>query len=208
VLAAVSVCLALLGYDVNVACYSKSLSQRDQEAFKEMFRAFGVDGNVTYDTISDLAGKQLNAKGKIRDLALAAIQNVGGAQAAAALQPRPAILLLDEGDVFFSNSFCGKSYNAITSLCNEHTAAVFRQIWARRATPLTMQGVQALPAFAALVQALPRDSRPLIDRAVADALWDLQAYNANPGLHPYTVVDKKIAYADNDGQTTDTFFGS
>ena len=49
-----SIIFALLGYETDVVCYSNILSKRDEKAFKEIFKLFGVDSKIRYNTIREL----------------------------------------------------------------------------------------------------------------------------------------------------------
>ncbi len=116
--------------------------------------------------------------------------------------------LLDEVDVFFSESFCGSSYNAITTLCCRETQAIFKHLWDRRTQRHTLATIKALPEYAQLVSSrVAADVVPLVDKAFAAVLQDLASYNANPQLRPYEVKGNLIAYADGDGFCTSTYFG-
>ena len=53
--------LALLGFDVYCACYSSHLSQRDHEAFQELFDRLDVGGNIQYGTLEALCESVINA---------------------------------------------------------------------------------------------------------------------------------------------------
>jgi hypothetical protein len=67
-LAGLASVLALLGYDVDCACYSAYLSERDYQEFEGMFRAFKVEGKISYGTFSQLAENVLNSGGSVREL--------------------------------------------------------------------------------------------------------------------------------------------
>ena len=58
--------LALHGYDVYCACYSKHLIQRDFDEFKFVFEALTVHNFVEYGTIEELIENLLNSQGDIR----------------------------------------------------------------------------------------------------------------------------------------------
>ena len=41
---------AILGFDVNIVCYSTYLTRRDSEIFKELFNDIDVENNIKYGT--------------------------------------------------------------------------------------------------------------------------------------------------------------
>ena len=61
--------MALMGYRVDVVCYSKYLSERDYDNFKHIFCAFKVDKKIFYGTFDDISNKLINEGGNIRELA-------------------------------------------------------------------------------------------------------------------------------------------
>jgi hypothetical protein len=127
-LAVVSMVMALLGFRVSVACYSKDLSSRDEAAFKAVFCDLGLQQAISYGTFDALCEQAINNSGNIRNMALerlTAKAPMSGASAAAAspskaapakdddeivtpgvvpLKDRPLVLLVDEVDVFFDKS--------------------------------------------------------------------------------------------------------
>jgi hypothetical protein len=60
-LAVTSCVLALLGFDVDCACYSDYLSRRDYAAFANIFRAFGLSERISYNTFNALAESVINS---------------------------------------------------------------------------------------------------------------------------------------------------
>jgi preprotein translocase subunit SecA len=67
-LAITAATLALLKFDVYVACYSQYLTDRDYRQFKEFFAALGIENNINYGTFNTLAEKVINKEGDLRDI--------------------------------------------------------------------------------------------------------------------------------------------
>lgn len=65
-LAISAIVLALLGFEVNCACYSEYLSKRDRVAFDKLFTMLGVDKVITYGTFDKLSERLINKKIDIR----------------------------------------------------------------------------------------------------------------------------------------------
>ena len=62
-LALTSTLFAMLGYTVNVTCYSKLLSERGRRSFRELFRAMKVEERITYSTLGGLIEKLVQPGG-------------------------------------------------------------------------------------------------------------------------------------------------
>ncbi len=54
-LAVISIILALHGFEIKCACYSKYLSERDYEAFSPLFRELNLQDKITYGTFNEIA---------------------------------------------------------------------------------------------------------------------------------------------------------
>ena len=65
VLGIMSLLLALLEKEVYCVCYSSYLSNRDYEAFKDIFKAFEVEDKITYGTFNQISEIIINKKGII-----------------------------------------------------------------------------------------------------------------------------------------------
>jgi uncharacterized membrane protein YgcG len=122
VLAITATVLALVGFDVDIACYSDYLTTRDKGAFQFMFDAFVVEKGVNpiqYNTFKALCENILKSKGDMRELMASTIL-AKTRPAVPAPRPtkatRPRVLLADEVDVLFGSDFFGRSYNMLASL--------------------------------------------------------------------------------------------
>lgn len=67
-LGGLSCLLALLGFNVYCACYSKHLSSRDYLAFREIIQDLGLLNRVHYSTLAGLAESIINKDGDLRDM--------------------------------------------------------------------------------------------------------------------------------------------
>jgi preprotein translocase subunit SecA len=54
-LAVVSMLLALNGFEVKCACYSKYLSERDYQSFEAMFKYLELDDLIDYGTFNEVS---------------------------------------------------------------------------------------------------------------------------------------------------------
>lgn len=67
VLAIVSIIFALNGFEVNCACYSNYLSERDYNDFQKLFNKLGVTEYIKYGTFNELAEYKINRECSIRE---------------------------------------------------------------------------------------------------------------------------------------------
>lgn len=68
VLGILSTILALLGYKVDVVCYSRHLSDRDFGDFEKFFDSLGIKDKIKYATFTDICDDKINEQGDIRKL--------------------------------------------------------------------------------------------------------------------------------------------
>lgn len=206
-LGALSCFLALTGFEVHCACYSKYLSDRDFESFRELFDIFEITNNIHYSTMAGLAEMVINCNGSVRDLAGANIfRSISRSSATGnGTTKRPRILLIDEVDVFFSDNFLGNTYNPSGRFLSDETRAIMTHIWENRASHLQLSSIQSLPAYKQLLTHCYPEAVPLIDQQVQLMLVDVKQFN-DP---PYEIVDKGngqklLGYKDLDAVNTTT----
>ena len=102
-----STLLALLGYQIDVVCYSKLLSDRDFADFKPLFEELGLQEDISYGTFVDISNKMINKNGDIRKICEQFLLNPNDAKFVEPQNQKESILLIDEVDVFFSSDFYG-----------------------------------------------------------------------------------------------------
>ena len=96
------VILALHGYEVYCACYSKHLIERDYNDFSYIFETLGVDKFIHYGTIEQLCEKVINSGGQVRTKVEDLILNDKiPDESKSSIFQRKKILFIDEVDVFF-----------------------------------------------------------------------------------------------------------
>lgn len=66
-LAVTTIILTLFGFDVSCACYSQYLSDRDYNAFKNIFQCLGLLDHIKYGTFNKLCEFVINKNGNIRE---------------------------------------------------------------------------------------------------------------------------------------------
>ena len=110
-LAVLSIVFALCDFDVRCACYSAYLSERDFKAFEAMINLLGLKQHIIYNTFNQICEMEINKSGDLRKIMLKfVLKNSEEVLIIPDSNARPQILLIDEVDVFFSESFFGNTY--------------------------------------------------------------------------------------------------
>jgi len=135
-----AVLLSLLGFSVDVVCYSPYLSARDHQQFAELFRFFKVKSFIFYSDFFRLSGHIMRSGVDTPDIlntfdqflrqkttasgdtapkslvatALLSLKNLGKCPSPPPVRRK--VLLLDEVDVFFSDEFYGAPYTPLQLL--------------------------------------------------------------------------------------------
>ena len=194
---------ALLGFDVDCACYSNYLSQRDYLAFQSMFDQLNVLNNINYGTFNKMCEGVINQYGDIRkvvaDTILNASSNIAKVDRS---KVRPKILLIDEVDVFFNKDFYGNVYTPASSLKDPVITALLDFIWKQKKSSVTLEQIKATPEFQACCQKF-QIWTPLIEEAVKDMLFDIKSFES----HSYIVSNDKIGYKEQDNIVFNAAYG-
>jgi len=66
ILGACAAVLAVLGFRVRCVCYSEFLSERDNELFRDIFLAFGVQDAVVYSKITKMSEAEVRRTNNTR----------------------------------------------------------------------------------------------------------------------------------------------
>ncbi|KAL4467243.1 hypothetical protein ABPG72_005868 [Tetrahymena utriculariae] len=127
ILGILSTILALLGYNIKVVCYSYHLSDRDFKDFQNLFDLLKIQENIKYGTFADICEDQINEYGDIRQLSQELLN--GNLQNVQSKKIKQQILLIDEVDVFFNNSFYGQTYNPCFSWKTKEIINIMNKIW-------------------------------------------------------------------------------
>lgn len=201
-LAATASVLALLGFEVNCACYSKYLSERDYEAFKGLFDILNISKYIQYGTFNRLCEAALNKNGDLRQVVRDMISKGVGEGAGIIQQSnRAKILLVDEVDVFFSKDFYGGLYTPSTVLADPAIGTLTDLIWKMRDFPINLQKIKNTQEYQSCCSRF-KSWAFLIEEAVKDMLFDLKAYKS----HDYVVKDNKIGYKEFENISFDIIF--
>jgi len=193
-LAVTAIILALFGFNVFSACYSSYLSERDYNAFSNLFNLLGVSQKIKYGTFNKICEDVINQDGDVRKL----VENlwVEGVANSTALQncsTCPSILLIDEVDVFFSKDFYGKLYTPAASIRDPTITKLIDLIWSNKDSNNHLVQVKETDEYRNCCARFP-DFEPIIEEAVKDMLSDVKEFP----LHEYIVKNDKIGYKQNE----------
>eukprot|EP00475_Leptophrys_vorax_P031010 TRINITY_DN4682_c0_g1_i4.p1 TRINITY_DN4682_c0_g1~~TRINITY_DN4682_c0_g1_i4.p1 ORF type:complete len:1758 (-),score=418.12 TRINITY_DN4682_c0_g1_i4:53-4783(-) len=202
ILGVTSAVLALLGFEVCVACYSKFLSERDYSDFKRVFEAVGVSHLIFYGTFQEVCERILNENVHVRDTTLQFLKR------GKVPKPREStsfekILLIDEVDVFFDESFYGNLYLPVASLSSEKIFRLARQVWTNRNAIRSSSAVTSLAEYKEVVAEFPGQEK-LINECIRSMLEDLKHFKPADG---YIVKDDLIGYKEQDGVSFTIVYG-
>lgn len=141
---------ALLGYKVNVACYSSYLSDRDYEAFSQLFASYSLYGKIWYSTITDLVRQALGVY--LPNFSTMTKRFLEGKSVTPFVPSKTNrnLLLIDEVDVFFGENFYGQTYSPLLALRTPSIEELFRFLWEKKEEFKMMDSEQALVKLKAL----------------------------------------------------------
>ncbi|CAL6025644.1 Conserved_hypothetical protein [Hexamita inflata] len=204
ILAVTAIVLAIMGFDVNCACYSEYLSQRDFEQFQTIFELFGVKENIDYGTFPQMCEKFINQNANIRETTRNLILNQPLQNNNVKNHNRERILLIDEVDVFFSKEFYGNIYKPMTQVSNNQIKTLIDYIWQNRKNKsmLSSAKIRNTQEYKDCANSL-RGFEDLLKEALGNILSDLKSFQSQE----YEVVNGLIGYKDQDSVSTNIVYG-
>ncbi|KAL4473750.1 hypothetical protein ABPG74_022614 [Tetrahymena malaccensis] len=202
VLGILSAVLALFGYQVDVVCYSKHLSDRDFQDFEKFFDSLKIKQRIKYGTFTDICDDKINQFGDIRKLSSELLK--GNLEKIALQAQDRCVLLIDEVDVFFSDSFYGQTYNPCCLWKPNEIINIQNKIWQNRnltKQTLTEQIFQD-PNFLNLQKQFP-ELEKLLKVHIRSMIQAAQTIND----HKYHFENGRIGYQQHDSISYTTFYG-
>ncbi|KAJ9446346.1 Protein translocase subunit SecA [Diplonema papillatum] len=177
ILAVLSICYSFAGLQPYIACYSAYLSTRDSASFKALFELLDVR-NVFYGTINQcvenvICGDELREKVSQKldgEPCCEDWRNSGSKR----------ILLIDEVDVFFEESFYGQSYVASLKRPSPGIKCLTDYLWEHRSDKEAIAHQQVVTTEYFKKAALScKHFEALFSEAVRIMLQDLKDYQGN-----------------------------
>ena len=165
-----------------------------------MFNAFGVTEQIHYGTFQRLCERVINQEGDVRDRVQSTITGQA-VHAAPKRRNRPKILLIDEVDVFFDESFYGNIYRPSLSLRHPTIQNLAGFIWKSRGNKLTFPNLKQSTEYQACCSQFPGWER-LITEAAKSMMVDVLDFQTPA----YFVDNDKIAYTDH-GVSSNLVYG-
>lgn len=195
---------ALMGFDVDCACYSHYLSQRDYDDFCDMFHAFKLNQHIFYGTFKDLSERWINEQhGNVRDAVDSLMRQTGKAgNVTQQNTSRPRVLLLDEVDVFFGKDFCGSTYKLSHMFSHPDVHALIHYIWTQSKDNIRLLSLERIKnnpesGYEKLLTTLIRGSQSLLDHAITAMIEDVKIYRTQQGSFILDPLTQKIGYQGN-----------
>jgi len=210
ILATMATYLALIGYDVDVVCYSAYLTQRDHDTFRKLFRECQVANQIAYKTIGDITNRYFTDKvGDIRAISTALVTEANTPLRNSA-SSRPVAMLIDEVDVFFGSKFYGQTYNATARFREADSTNLVRWVWNNRSTlpdasAASIEKVTQTKEYRNLCRKYKK-AQPLITQQIKKMLQSLQAFNSIPISHDYEVAHNEIVYRNDTGSVSSAIY--
>ncbi|CAL6025642.1 Helicase-related_protein [Hexamita inflata] len=204
ILAVTAIVLAIMGFDVNCACYSEYLSQRDYESFTDLFNAFNVRDNIVYGTFNQMCERYINENGEIRKLTEDCILKNKLDAKKNNKMPRQKVLMIDEVDVFFNESFYGSSYTPMARVQNPEIKALIDYIWQNKndMNLLRKNTILKTQEYLNCEKSL-KGWEELLKQALINMLADIEQFKDQQ----YIVHEGLIGYKDQDTISTKIFYG-
>ena len=197
-----AIIFALMGYQADVVCYSKILSSRDENDFRNLFDQFGVTSRIKYYTIDNLCENIINEGEKLRDTVNNFLINKQSEKKDNKQQQpnRPRVCLIDEADEFTSKLFLGKSYTPISIIQDEDFFGIAELVWTRRHSNqrLSLFDIRKENAYKALITKYPNITF-IFDLQIQELLNDVRNFD-DPELPEayFDVGANKIGYKHHD----------
>ncbi|CAL6092092.1 Conserved_hypothetical protein [Hexamita inflata] len=204
ILAVTAIVLVIMGFDVNCACYSEYLSQRDYESFTDLFNAFYVRDNISYGTFNQMCERYINEDGQIRKLTEDCILKNKLDAKKNNKMPRQKVLMIDEVDVFFNESFYGSSYTPMARVQNTEIKSLLDYVWQNRNEKNLMKtnAIMKQQVYLNCENSL-KGWENLLQEALNNILADIEQFQGQQ----YVVHEGLIGYKDQDAISTRIFYG-
>lgn len=198
VAAGAAIAFALIGFMVDVACYSPYLAHRDQAAFANLINAFQIDNEINYGDFGDISNTCLKAMGDPRELTQSFLKGENYSLTSSGFSKRR-LLFVDEVDVLFSENYLGKTYNPAFGLMSSAYKALLLEIWDQRqeyaklSRSAFMEKVRNHQQMIAFCREYPR-----IEHLITEFIGDIYIgfTNVHGNSHQYICKNGDIGYID------------
>ena len=171
-----------------------------------MFQNFGVDEKIKYGTFNSLCEDLINQRGSLRNIVSNLISGEKHDFDKQKSIPANRILLIDEVDVFFSESFYGGAYHPLAVLTHEHINVFMHYLWNEKkrkgAIRLRFSHVVSSPEYLAVCKRFIGWSDTLNGflRIILNELYDDSPYQVT--LKENEEGENEIVYKDTAGDDT------
>eukprot|EP01084_Bolivina_argentea_P147335 257800_1 len=188
-MAVTAIVLALLDFDVYCACYSELLSNRDQNAFNDLFILFNVQNNIQYQTFNNILEQMINDGGDIRDICKKIVLDEKTDELDDYKEPaqnwlnnKQKILFIDEVDKFFSTDFFGKQYTPSSVIPNNEMKNLIEFVWKEylsnnsESSVITKEKIEQSNEYNALLAAFNEEWHDLLNESIKDIIDGIRTF--------------------------------
>ena len=139
-----------------------------------MFNLLSLQKQIIYNTFNQICEMEINKSGDLRQIIQnLVLKNAKNVAIKSDLNTRPQILLIDEVDVFFSDSFFGKTYMPQAQIQGEEVEALTDYIWLNRKNDLTIEKVSKTDVYKNVLELFNAKYAFLLTEAVKQMIFDL-----------------------------------
>ena len=209
-LAVSAMLLALLGFEVDVICYSEYLTNRDSDAFEDLISVFGLSDFIKYGTFSTMAERNLGQRGSIWSRVSAAL-NGTAYHFEEYSNATKRVLLVDEIDVFFDKRIYFNSYRPSQNVYGAEVTAFIKELWAvykkGDKNALRKRNVIQWPVYMACIQRY-LGWEFVIERSVSRLIQALTTFEDPTHEYHVDCARNRIGYKKFDGISYDITKGA
>jgi predicted transcriptional regulator len=199
-----AILLALLGFEVDVVCYSEYLTDRDKQSFEHMFDAFRLKKLISYGTFDVISNKFINRRGDVRESVRSIISGVNNGinWLADRDSATPRILLVDEVDVFFDEQLYSSCYVPSLTLRGPEITAFIKELWTfhKRGdrNVLTVTSIMQWPIYNAC-RVIYKGWEFLIDNSLSHLIEGLKHFDSPSHIYHVDIAGDRIGLKHFDG---------
>ena len=197
-------------------------AERDHFSFVKLFRAFGVEKLITYNTFSNLCEAIINKDGDMRRLVENCILEKGSSLPDRdATSSLPSVLLADEVDIFFGKEFFGATHNPGCKIRDPLLSELIDYVWllSKQFSKIMenneiLEKVKKSDLYTNCCGLIKSYYKQLLEMSVTNMIKDAknvlsENYNNkdNPEGRNYKIIDGRICYPTVDDFTSQIFYG-
>lgn len=166
-----------------------------------MFNILGLNKKIEYNSFNQICEKEINKSGNLRKIIRKLVlKEAKEIEINLDRDSKPQILLIDEVDVFFSESFFGNTYMPQATIKGVEVEALTDYIWENRENDLTFYKVSQTEEYKNVQQLFKDKYEFLLKEAVKQMIVDLldvEKFKLDvevEGMHTMDIIDGLVQY--------------